>query len=406
MPEHTPFPPPRPSANRGLAGGHHAPPLLIPADDASRPPAPGAPQGTQPRTTPPGHTPGVIAHRGASGYRPENTLAAFELAARLGADRLHADLVPTRDGVLVARSGPELSESTDVACRPRFTNRCRSTSRASGSVTGWFVQDLTLEQLKMLRARERLPLLRPENTAYDREFDIPTLEEIIELSRRLSRELRREIGLCLELRCPTYFADAGHPPDAPLLDTLDRADMNHAQAPVFVQAFEPAVLRGLRTRGLLAPLIQLVAVSGAPDDLRDSAAPRTHADLLTPAGLEFVTGYAQGIGPDKVLVAPWSPEGSVGTPVSVLVDAQSLGLLVHPRRFRAEGAFLPATLQPRLWDEVDFTGAVAEVVTYMRSGVDAVCTDHPDIAVIARREARRGRSTSGTSSGTSMFTHT
>jgi glycerophosphoryl diester phosphodiesterase len=116
----------------------------------------------------------VIGHRGASGHRPEHTLASYELAARLGADFLEPDLVATADGVLVARHEPELSATTDIARRPEFAGR-RTTRVVDGtSRTGWFVDDLTAAELHTLRAVERLPALRPGNTRYDRCFPVPT----------------------------------------------------------------------------------------------------------------------------------------------------------------------------------------------------------------------------------------
>ena len=152
----------------------------------------------------------VIAHRGASGERPEHTLAAYERAIDLGADYIEPDLVPTKDGVLVARHENELSGTTDIATRPEFAARQATRSIDGKEVTGWFTEDFTLAELRRLRARERLPRLRPGNTAFDGLFQIPTLAEIIALVRAKEAESGRRIGIYPELKHPAYFATLGH----------------------------------------------------------------------------------------------------------------------------------------------------------------------------------------------------
>ena len=168
----------------------------------------------------------VIGHRGASGHRPEHTLASYELAARLGADFLEPDLVATADGVLVARHEPELGATTDIARRPEFADR-RTTRVVDGTPrTGWFVDDLTAAELRTLRAVERLPALRPANTRYDRCFPVPTFAEILDLRARLSRELGRAIGVYPETKTPGYFADRGIPLEPALVDALRGAGLD------------------------------------------------------------------------------------------------------------------------------------------------------------------------------------
>src|SRR5262249_13877374 len=153
----------------------------------------------------PSSTPIVIAHRGASGYRPEHTLESYRLAIELGADFIEPDLVPTKDGRFVARHENEISGTTDVARRPEVAARKTKKSIDGVEVEGWFTEDFTLVELKALRARERLPQLRPGNAAYDGRFEVPTLEEIIELAQGESTRRGRTIGIYPELKHPSYF---------------------------------------------------------------------------------------------------------------------------------------------------------------------------------------------------------
>ncbi|RZM09380.1 MAG: glycerophosphodiester phosphodiesterase, partial [Sphingomonas sp.] len=184
----------------------------------------------------------VIAHRGASGLRPEHTLAAYSLAIDQGADFIEPDLVPTKDDVLVARHENNIAETTNVADHPEFAARKTTKTIDGQTMTGWFVEDFTLAELKTLRAKERLPKLRPANTAYDGQFQIPTLAEIIALAKRRTTETGRTIGIYPETKHPTYFAKIGHPTDAKLVAELREAGWDSARAPVFIQSFEVANL--------------------------------------------------------------------------------------------------------------------------------------------------------------------
>jgi glycerophosphoryl diester phosphodiesterase len=216
----------------------------------------------------------VIGHRGASGYRPEHTLASYELAARLGADFIEPDLVITKDGVLVARHEPEIGGTTDVASHPEFASR-RVTKVLDGiSVTGWWAEDFTLAELNTLRAVERLPAIRQENTLYDGRFAIPTLQQVLDLRKDLSRRLGREIGVYPETKHPTYFQKAGLALEARLLGALRRNGLNHGDSPVIVQSFETKNLQQLRDIGLRTRVVQLLGASGAPYDLVSSGDPR------------------------------------------------------------------------------------------------------------------------------------
>jgi len=325
----------------------------------------------------------VIGHRGASGYRPEHTLASYELAARQGADYIEPDLAITKDGVLVARHEPEISETTDVADHPEFASR-RTTKQIDGrAVTGWFAEDFTLAELKTLRAKERIPELRPQNTRFDGQFEVPTLQEVIDLRKRLSKELGRQIGLYPETKHPTYFRSIGLPLEERLVVALRRNGLDRKRAPVFVQSFEVGNLRRLDPE-LKVPLVQLFGSRGArPYDFVVSGDPRTYGDLATPTGLEWVAGYADGAGPSKDYIVPRDQNGFSLPPTTFVDDAHAAGLAVHPWTFRAENAFLPAELRSSD-DPAEFGDLAAELRQFFDLGVDGVFTDHPDLAVAAR----------------------
>jgi len=324
----------------------------------------------------------VVGHRGASGYRPEHTLAAYELAARLGADYIEPDLVITRDGVLVARHEPEIGGTTDVASRPEFADRRRTVLLDGVSVTGWFTHDFTLAELKTLRAVERIPQVRQHNTLYNGLFAVPTFQEVLDLRKRLSRELDREIGVFPETKHPTYFRRLGLELEAPLVRALRRNGLDRAGAKVFVQSFEAKNLAALRDGyRLRAPLVFLTGASGGP--FGDT---RSYADFLTPAGLRELSRYADGLGPEKSQVIPRDADGTLGTPTRLVADAHAAGLKVIPYTFRAENQFLPADHRTGT-DPAAYGRAIDEQVTFLRTGVDGLFTDQPDIGVLAREAA-------------------
>lgn len=326
-------------------------------------------------------TPLVIGHRGAPGYRPEHTLASYELAALSGADFIEPDLVMTADGVLVARHEPEIGATTDVATRPEFADR-RTTKTIDGVVrTGWFVDDFTLAELRTLRATERIPHIRQANTVYDGRFGIPTFAEVLALRERLSRQLGREIGIYPETKHPSYFAGLGLPLEPALITALEESGLNRPGAPVFVQSFETSNLRLLREH-LRVPIVQLVAAEGAPFDLVAAGDTRSYLDLVTPTGLQTITSYADAIGPDKDLVIAREADGSLGAPTGLVEAAHAVGLAVHAYTFRNENPFLPANL--RRGDAGDHGDAITEYAAFLRAGVDGVFSDHPDTARRAR----------------------
>ena len=288
-------------------------------------------------------TPIVIAHRGASGYRPEHTLEAYRLGVEMGADYIEPDLVITKDGVLIARHENEISGTTDVA--GKFPERRRAKTIDGQLVDGWFAEDFTLEEIRTLRARERLA---SRSHAFDGQFAVPTFDEVIELAQRTGRERGRDVGIYPETKHPAYFRSIGLPLEEPLLTSLARYEWNRADAPVFIQSFEPGNLQALRSKTAVR-LVQLTS----------------DAAMTTEAALEQIATYAHGLGPEKRLAL-----------TDLVTRAHRAGLLVHVWTLRADAEFLPA----------EYGGdAAAEVRRFRDLGVDGIFTDHPDVAVKALR---------------------
>ncbi|BCJ56303.1 glycerophosphoryl diester phosphodiesterase [Actinoplanes sp. NBRC 14428] len=338
--------------------------------------------GAPAQASPGGRSSLVIGHRGASGYRPEHTLASYELAARMGADYLEPDLVATKDHVLVARHEPEIGGTTDVASRPEFAARRRTVVLDGVSVTGWFTHDFTLAELKTLRATERIPQVRQHNTLYDGRFEVPTFEEILRLRERLSRELDREIGVYPETKHPTYFRGLGLELETPLVKALRGHRLDRRDAKVFVQSFEAGNLRALHDdHRLRVPLVFLTGATGGP-----FGDPRSYADYLTPSGLRQLARYAAAIGPDKGQIIPRRPDDTLGTPTRLVADAHAAGLKVMPYTFRAENQFLPADHRVGT-DPAGYGRAIDEQIAFLRTGIDGLFTDQADIGVLARQLA-------------------
>ena len=316
----------------------------------------------------------VVGHRGASAYRPEHTLAAFDLAVDLGADLVEPDVVVSRDGALVVRHENELSRSTDVADRPEFADR--RTTRRVGAVerTGWFTEDFTLEELRTLRAVERMPALRPLNTAYDGQFGVVTLAEVVELARRRSTP-DRPVRVLAELKKPTWSAAHGLPMTELVAAELRRLDAAGADGPVVLQSFDAAALRALRADlGDDGPQMLQLIDDGGHDDV-----------LVSPAGLREVSTYAQGIAPSRHRILLRDADQTL-TGISGLVSAaHRAGLSVVPWTLRAENAFLPRHLR-RGSDPAALGDAEGEARLLLALGVDGLITDHPDVVVRARAE--------------------
>ncbi len=325
----------------------------------------------------------VIAHRGASAYRPEHTLAAYQLAIDMGADYIEPDLVSTKDRVLVARHENEISGTTDVATRPQFANRQKTKVIDGTSLTGWFTEDFTLAELKTLRAIERIPDLRPANTAFNGLYQVPTLQEVIDLAKR------EDVGVYPETKHPTYFDSIGLSLEEPLVRTLRVNGLDKPNADVFVQSFEVSNLQEL-SRQLKVPLVQLTSATGRPYDFTAEGDPRTYADLTTPSGLRWVARYADGLGPDKNQIVPRDAQNRLLEPTSLVRDAHRAGLQVHPYTFRPENTFLPEDFRqgnPASSEYLRSRGnQPAELKLFYKLGVDGVFADNPDTAVAVRRK--------------------
>lgn len=373
----------------------------------------------------------VIGHRGASGYRPEHTLEAYRLAIRQGADFIEPDLVATKDGVLVARHENEISGTTDVADRPEFANRKTTKTIDGVTLTGWFTEDFTLAELKTLRAKERIPVVRPQNTRYDGLYQIPTFAEVIQLAKRESRG-GRKVGLYPETKHPTYFAKEGRRLDgspiaislgAKLVETLVAQGFTDPKR-IYIQSFEVENLIELKKKimpmaGLNLPLVQLyddihtakpydivynvargadlaVIYGSLAQKVEGGIGPETrYGSLATRPVLNWMkANYASGIGPWKVNLLPRAAldpkvdadgdgKAELGTRNTGIVHpmlgrALKAGLQVHPYTLRAEENFLTQTP-----NGVSQT-ALAEAVQLYSMGVQGFFIDQPDVGVAAR----------------------
>jgi glycerophosphoryl diester phosphodiesterase len=294
----------------------------------------------------------VIAHRGASGERPEHTLESYRLAIEQGADYIEPDLVMTRDGVLVARHENEIGGTTDVERHSEFAARRRTQVIDGESLTGWFTEDFTLAEIKTLRARERLPDLRPQNRAFDGEYEIPTFDEILQLANQANRQRgRSKVGVYPETKHPAHFAGIGLPLESAVLETLRRHAYDADGSPVFIQSFDPRNLRELRGRTGL-PLVQLL--EHELGDLRE------------------IARYADAIGIAKSLA---TPEG--------VRAAHAANLKVHVWTFRAENEFLPDDL--KIGDQPAGPGDLeAEIRRFLDRGIDGFFVDFPAVGVRVR----------------------
>jgi glycerophosphoryl diester phosphodiesterase len=330
----------------------------------------------------------ILAHRGASGYRPEHTLAAYELSVAMGADYIEPDLVMTRDGVLVDRHEPEIGTTTDVAHRAEFADRQRTKVLDGKAVSGWWVEDFTLDEFKTLRAIERLPTIRPANTAYDGQEEVPTFDELLELRVQLSEKYGREVGIVPEIKHSTYLRSLGFDPEAATVEAIERAGLNHRDAPLWIQSFELTNLIELREGyGYRAKQLLLGEAGCAPYDLIARGDPRTYADLYARESLEDLAGWIDAIGPEKIMVIPRNSENTMGEPTALVEDAHAAGLLVMPWTFRAENHFLPTDLRvPGPDGRTQKSGigrAAEELIPHLEAGIDGFFCDNTEIYVAA-----------------------
>lgn len=331
----------------------------------------------------------VVAHRGASGYRPEHTLAAYELAVAMGADYIEPDLVMTKDGVLVDRHEPEIGGTTNVADHPEFAARKTTKNLDGTDVTGWFTEDFTLAELRTLRAKERLPKERQHNTLYDGRYQVPTFEEVLRLRERLSKEHGRTIGIIPEIKHSTHFHAKGLNPEKAFLSQVRAHGLNRTNAPLWLQSFEITNLKAVRKMGYRANSTFLAWTGDGrwdgPYDLLSKGDTREYSDWMKPAGLKEISTFADGIGPEKFFVIPKKADDTLGAPTSLVADAHAVGLKVMPWTFRNENTFMAKDLRNGT-DPAAYGRAIDEMVLYLRTGIDGLFTDNPDTGVEARRQ--------------------
>lgn len=356
-----------------------------------------------------GNPPLVIAHRGASGQLPEQTLEAYARAIELGADVIEMDLVSTKDGVLIARHDPNLAISTDVAKHPRFASRKKTIKVDGETQTGWFSNDFTLAEIKTLGGISTDPE-RPQD--FNGKFKIPTFQEIIDFAKAKSKETGRTIAIYPETKNPTYFRDLGLPMEDKVIAAINAAGWNSKTAPIYVQSFEPGSLKYMKAKGLNTRLIQLIDGDGIdmktgamtyavpvdrPYEWTKAGDKRNFDVMVTPAGLAEIKTYADGIGPWKRYIV--SIKGSIGadgkpldvnkdgkindadatsvSPTTLVADAHKAGLFVHPFTFRNESRRLAADYNK---------DGRNEYAVYYKLGVDGVFTDFTDTAIAARAD--------------------
>ena len=347
-----------------------------------------------------GAFPMVIGHRGASGYRPEHTRSAYELAFALGADAVEPDIVASRDGVLVLRHENEISGTTDVASRPEFASR-RTTRDVDGTaLTGWFTEDFTWAELSTLRAKERLGSLRQSSASFDGRYPILRLRDLFELIDTAAEEQRRLVRMVAEFKHASHFAAIGLPLDELFAAELDDAGWDRGGERLIMESFELDVLDRLGARGIRGHRVFLVEATGSPLDVVQSvgeAAP-TYDAYVTEAGLLGLAGRVHGVsvGKARLLAAPRggarAPNGSLrshsrtATLVGAdLVDAaHSAGLRVFTWTLRPENRFLSAAHR-RGGSRAAFGDWMGEFEQVIATGVDGIFVDHPDLGVEARR---------------------
>jgi len=321
----------------------------------------------------------VIAHRGASGYRPEHTLAAYRLAIQQCADYIEPDLVVTKDGVLVVRHEPEISTTTDVAAHPEFAARKVTKILDGNPLTGWFTEDFTLAELRTLRAVERLPQLRPDNTAYDGRYRVPTFEQVLKLVTKSRTCSGDRVGIIPEIKHSTFFQNQGFDLEPKVVRLLNKYRLSSRRDPVVIQSFEVTNLKRLN-RLTDVKLVQLIDCAGGPYDLAGQGV--SYAQMVTADGLRTISRYADQVGFCKNVMIPRNSDNTLGEPTAVIRDSHRAGLTVVGWTFRRENNFLPADFQSST-NPADVGDLIGEIRVFLRAGMDQFFTDNPDLGVRA-----------------------
>lgn len=330
----------------------------------------------------------IVGHRGASGYRPEHTLGSYQLALDMGADVIEQDVVPTRDGHLVCRHENDITATTDVSAHPEFADR-KTTKTVDGvKLHGWFTEDFTLAELKTLRAKERIPGTRQHNTLYDGVWDVPTFEEVLKWADREGRKRGRRVWLHIETKHPTYFRKLGLGLEERLARLLRKYGRHKKHSPNFLQSFEPSSIQRLGKLVDCPKVVLLGTLKDRPWDFEVAGDPRTTADLVKPAGLKWISGFAEGIGPDLTVILPRTKDDKLGAPSSVVKDAHAAGLVLHPYTGRNENTFLPADFR-RGTDPNAYGDALGYFKKCLATGIDGLFSDNCDTALLAAAEFRK-----------------
>ncbi|CAG9782966.1 unnamed protein product [Diatraea saccharalis] len=327
-------------------------------------------------------SPLVIAHRGASGYIPEHTLGAYALAVTMGADYIEPDVVMTKDGHIIARHDNQLGLTTDVATRPEFASRYRTQTVDGTTVSGWFTEDFTLAEVKTLRAIERIPGTRPGNARMDLAFDVPTMEEIIDLAKSMQTIHCREIGIYPEIKHPSHFKQLGLAMEKPLVELLHSNGYIGRNAPIYIQSFEISNLKELKTMTDLR-LLQLLGTSRPYDQILQGTNV-TYMTMATPEGLTEIATYAYAVGPEKAYIIPRTSNNTLGNKTQFVTHAHNAGLKVHPWTFRSENEFLPAEFRSSQ-SPYDPGNAAGEMEAFLATGIDGLFADQPDVLVKLRK---------------------
>lgn len=326
----------------------------------------------------------LFGHRGAPALRPEHTLASYAKAIADGADYIEPDLCITKDGVLVARHEAFLSETTDVASRPEFASKRARKAIDGKPQEGWFVEDFTLAELKTLRAVERLPKVRPQNTAYDGMFQVLTWDEIIDFAAAHAATTGQVIGLIPELKHSTYFSSIGLPLEDRFLKTLNDHEYTR-RCPLEIQSFEIANLKYLRSvlgKRKNIRLMQLVEGGDIrPADVVAAGGDLTFGKMCSKQGLRDIAQYADVVAPYNRYLIPLQADGKLGQPTSLINDAHDAGLLVHTWTFRPENRFLPADFRDDKGEDArNEKGSIAEIQRYIAAGIDGFFSDDSAVA--------------------------